>query len=223
MPNAIPTSANALQRTVLALMSLVVMSFLNPAVCAQTSNDPAAARIVLEKVASAMVSALQDPNVRQNQHKIQELVARVLVPKIDFRVSSNLVLGEYWGAATDPQRAAFIDEFQVFLVRFYAGALANYVNSSDVPADVMLFNQEPRIKDARQLIVPSVVSQPDGKSIAVDYRMFFRDSWKVIDVSVAGISMVQSYRSNFTSTVRDKGLDTLIAQLQERNQSFSAN
>ena len=223
MPDAILTSAHALRRTVLIFMSLVVMSSLNPALSADTSDSPAAARAVLEELASAMVSALQDPSVRQNDQKIQQLVVNVLVPKIDFRVSSNLVLGEYWAAASEPQRSAFIDEFQAFLVRFYAGALANYVDSSDVPPDVMLFNQEPRIKDKRQLIVPSVVSQPNGDSIAVDYRMFFRDSWRVIDVSVGGISMVQSYRSNFTSTVKEHGLDVLIAQLQQRNNSFSAN
>ncbi|MFT4560917.1 MAG: phospholipid transport system substrate-binding protein [Gammaproteobacteria bacterium] len=223
MPKPILIGANALPRAMLALVSLAVMSFLSPTLSADASDDPAAARLVLEEVASAMVSALQDPTVRQDVNKIQQLVVEVLVPQIDFRVSSNLVLGEYWATATEQQRSAFIDEFQVFLVRFYAGALASYIDSSEVPGNVMSFDQDPRIKDERQLIVPSIVGQPDADSIAVDYRMFYRDSWKIIDVSVAGISMVQSYRSNFTSTVRQKGIDVLIAQLQQRNQSFSAN
>ncbi len=59
--------------------------------------------------------------------------------------------------------------------------------------------------------------------ILVEYRMYWRDSWKVIDVSIDGISIVQNYRSNFSSTVKREGLDVLIAQLHERNLSFAAN
>jgi phospholipid transport system substrate-binding protein len=170
-----------------------------------------------------MVVALQDPAVRQDVQQIEQLVRRILVPHIDFRAASNLVLGPHWKDASETQRAAFITEFQAFLVRFYTGALASYVDSGEVPLDVMSFREEPRIKDERQVFVRSQVAQSGGDEVAVEYRMLWRDAWKVIDVSVAGISMVQSYRSNFNSTVKREGLDVLIAQLQQRNQSFATN
>jgi phospholipid transport system substrate-binding protein len=192
-------------------------------VSAQIAEDPAAARAGLERLAREMVTALQDPAVRKDVRRIRQLVVQTLVPQIDFRVSSNLVLGEHWAEASEAQQSAFIQEFQSFLVRFYTGALASYVDSGEVTVPVMSFNEEPRVKDERQLIVRSQVGQPSGDSVAVDYRMFWRDSWRIIDVSVRGISMVQNYRSNFISTVQQQGIDVLIAQLQKRNQSFSAN
>lgn len=189
------------------------------------AEPPAAstARSALESIAVRMVSALQDPALRQDERQLEQLVRTELVPHIDFRVSSNLVLGPHWNDASEAQRAAFIDEFRAFLVRFYTSALASHVDSKEIPVDIMSFREEPRVRDARQVFVRSYITQADGAEVAVEYRMFWRDSWKVIDVSVAGISMVQNYRSNFTTTVKQQGLDALIAQLQERNRSFAAN
>ena len=192
---------------------------------AANAEPPAAAtaRTALESIAARMVTALQDPSVRQDERQLERLVQTELVPHIDFRVSANLVLGPHWKDATETQRNAFIEEFRAFLVRFYTSALASHVDSKAIPTDIMSFRDEPKVKDSRQVFVRSYVTQADGEEVAVEYRMFWREGWKVIDVSVAGISMVQNYRSNFTSTVKQQGLDVLIAQLHERNQSFTAD
>ena len=201
----------------------LVVAFSTSAAAPETEADPLLAQAQLVEVASNMITALQDPAVRQNVDQIEQLVRRVLVPHIDFRASSNLVLGPHWKAASEAQRAAFINEFQAFLVRFYTGALASYVDSDEIPMDLMAFRDEPRSKGPRQVFVRSHVGQSDGDKVAVEFRMLWRGMWKVIDVSVDGISMVQSYRSNFSTTVKRQGLDALIAQLQERNQSFATN
>jgi phospholipid transport system substrate-binding protein len=212
-------------RGTFALPMLLCLATLSLPVAATAEPDTGAAvaQATLERLSKDMVAGLQDPSVRQNVNEIRDLVERVLVPHIDFRVSSNLVLGPHWADASESQRTAFIDEFRSFLVRFYVGALASYVDSSGVPTDVMTFEDEPKLKNERQLTVFSKVGQANGDKVPVEYRFFLRESWKIIDVSVAGISMVQSYRSNFTSTVKNKGLDVLIAQLHERNLSFRAN
>ena len=216
------THLKALSRVAFIYCGLI-LSLSTSAANAEVDANPLMARAQLEEVAQNMVVALQDPAVRQDVGQVEQLVRRILVPHIDFRASSNLVLGPHWKGASEAQRAAFINEFQAFLVRFYTGALASYVDSGEVPLDVMSFREEPRIKNERQVFVRSHVGQSDGNEVAVEYRMLWRDAWKVIDVSVAGISMVHSYRSNFSSTVERQGLDVLIAQLQERNQSFSTN
>lgn len=211
-------------RGVATALALVLLTCLS-AGAAATAEPPAAAtaRSALESIALRMVTALQDPAVRQDERQLEKLVLTELVPHIDFRVSANLVLGSHWNEASEAQREAFIGEFQAFLVRFYTSALASHVDSKAIPLDIMTFRDEPRVKDARQVFVRSYVAQADGPEVAVEYRMFWREAWKVIDVSVAGISMVQNYRSNFTTTVKQQGLDALIAQLQERNRSFATN
>ncbi|MFP6682543.1 MAG: ABC transporter substrate-binding protein [Gammaproteobacteria bacterium] len=201
----------------------LILSLMTGKVSAEENANAQLARTQLEEIAENMVSALQDPSLRTNVHQIEQLVQRILVPHIDFRTSSNLVLGPHWKDTNEKQRASFINEFQAFLVRFYTGALASYIDSETVPVNVMSFREDPRTKGERQVFVRSHIGQSGDDEITVDYRMYWRGAWKIIDVSVAGISMVQSYRSNFTSTVEQQGIEVLIAQLQERNRSFANN
>lgn len=201
----------------------LILSLMTGKVSAEENANVQLARTQLEEIAENMVSALQDPSLRTNVHQIEQLVQRILVPHIDFRTSSNLVLGPHWKDTNEKQRASFINEFQAFLVRFYTGALASYIDSETVPVNVMSFREDPRTKGERQVFVRSHIGQSGDDEITVDYRMYWRGAWKIIDVSVAGISMVQSYRSNFTSTVEQQGIEVLIAQLQERNRSFANN
>ena len=222
MENLISTNIKSRSRITFAYCCLI-LSLIAGKVSAEENANVQLARAQLEKVAREMVSALQDPSVRTDVHQIEQLVQRIVVPHIDFRTASNLVLGPHWKNASEPQRAAFINEFQAFLVRFYAGALASYIDSEAVPMNVMSFRDEPRPKGERQAFVRSHIGQSGGDEIAVEYHMYWRDAWKVIDVSVDGISMVKSYRSNFTSTIEQQGLDVLIAQLQQRNQTFATN
>ena len=220
MESLISTAVKTQPRITFAYCCLI-LSLITAKVSAEEDANAELARTQLEEVAGDMVSALQDPLVRTDVRQIEQLVQRILVPHIDFRTSSNLVLGPHWKDASETQRVAFINEFQAFLVRFFTGALASYVDSEAVPVNVMSFREEPRPKGERQVFVRSHIGQSGGDEIAVEYRMYWHDAWKVIDVSVAGISMVQSYRSNFTSTIERQGIDVLIAQLQERNRSFS--
>ncbi len=54
--------------------------------------------------------------------------------------------------------------------------------------------------------------------IHAQFRMYRRgNDWKVYDVSAEGVSLVITQRSSFSSIIRDKGLDGLIAMLEDRN------
>jgi phospholipid transport system substrate-binding protein len=87
---------------------------------------------------------------------------------------------------------------------------------SDQKIDFLPFKEEP---DARQAVVKTEVETTSGKPAAVDYTMRRTDNtWKVVDVTIEGISMVVNYRSQFNEEIRRlRGLTPLIAKLEERN------
>lgn len=180
------------------------------------------ALVMLGQIKEHMLSALQNPQVRDSAG-LRALVDEVLVPRVDFHAASQLVLGKHWKAATADQRERFITEFREFLVRFYSSALAGYISKADVPDTFMTFESEPLQSAKRQLSLRSHVSPPSGDSVAVDYRLFKTDAWRVIDVSVRGISLARSYRAGFDATIQTSGLDALIAELATRNASLPAN
>lgn len=202
-------------RTALA----AVLACLLGASSAYATNQPdaAGAQTMLSAVQRDMVAALQDPAAHGDQTAIEKLVNRLLVPHVDLDRASILVLGDHWRNATPEQRARFVDEFRSFLVRFYSGALASYVKSNAVPADVIRFDRPPALQSETQALVHSVVRQDDGKTVPVEYRLYWSDGWRVIDVSVGGISIARNYRSQFASRVAQVGMDGLIAELAQRN------
>lgn len=184
-------------------------------------RDPGNARDMLEMLARGMISALGDPEARGSAANLQALVERHLVPHIDFEISSALVLGKHWQLASDGEREAFVHEFRAFLIRFYSQALGGYLKARDIPDDIIAFSDEVRVKGDRQAVVSSTVTQPTGTPLPVTYRLFWVDSWKVVDVSLGGISMVKNYQASFSSTVASEGIDGLIAQLRNRNDAFA--
>ena len=59
-----------------------------------------------------------------------------------------------------------------------------------------------------------------GEPIKLDYRLDKSgDAWKIIDVNVGGIWLVQNYRTQFANEITKGGIDGLIAALVERNKA----
>lgn len=73
------------------------------------------------------------------------------------------------------------------------------------------------------VVVRSLIKQPTGGDpIDISYSMEKTDAgWKVYDVTIAGVSLVQNYRSNFASEVQKGGIDGLIAALAAKNKTLA--
>ncbi len=161
---------------------------------------------VLEKI----IDKKQELN--QSPEKIFDLVNATVAPHFDFPRMSRMVLGKYWRKASDEQKRAFIEQFQALLVRTYAIALLNY-------SDQAIIYLPPRTQtDRSKVMVRTEVKSSGAPSIPINYRLRLNEgSWKVYDVIIDNISLVSNYRTGFSNQIRRKGLDSLIAQLKEKN------
>lgn len=183
-----------------------------------TTGDPQAAQALLTEVAESLLAAMRAEDFRKDEAGIQDLVDRVLLPHVDFGRASRLVLGKHWRTATPEQRVRFEAEFRGFVIRFYTTALAEWLKTNEVPTAPVQIGQVHGHPGDVVVEVPSKFKRPDGSEVDVGYRVYWvGDAWKVIDVSVGGISMVTNYRASFASEIAQIGLDGLIARLAERN------
>lgn len=161
----------------------------------------------------------QDPSVLDDKARLREIANEVVIPNVDFIALSQSVLGVEWRKATPEQRAVFEREFRSLLINTYLTSIsrADYHGQSIK----YLPMRSPPAGDRAE--VDAEVEQPNGPLIHVQFRMYRRsgDGWKVYDVVVEGVSLVITQRSSFSSIIRDKGLDGLIAMLEERNTSGS--
>jgi phospholipid transport system substrate-binding protein len=169
---------------------------------------------VVQETSTQMLEALRSHRevLRQDPSRLYGLVHQIILPNFDFNVISRWVLGRAWQQATPDQRRQFAQEFQTLLVRTYSNALLEYVDE-----DFQILPARGAV-DGDEATVRTEIRLSAGQPIPIHYRMHLRDgTWKIIDVTVEGISLVTNYRSTFASQIRSSGLDAVIADLRQRN------
>jgi len=147
-----------------------------------------------------------------DQKKIFALAEEKILPNFNFDRVSQLVLGKSWTKATKEQQDAFQKEFRSLMLRTYATALSKYRNQT---IEYKPLRAQPADKE---VTVKTLILQPGGQPVAVDYTLEKSgESWKVFDIVIEGVSLVTNYRGQFSTEVRQSGLDGLIQKLVEKN------
>lgn len=205
-----------------SLLAAVLVAVSAGRVTAAAAGNPEDAQILLRQVSTDMLGEIKAQAEQADEARLRAIVERLLIPHVDFRRVSQLVLAKHWRTASDAQRAQFTDEFRNFVVRFYTAALADWLKSNDVPDEPVTFGGVRARPGSKIIEVPSKLRRPDGSDVDIGYRMYWEGGrWQVIDVAVAGISMVTSYRSSFSSQIQQLGVDGLIARLAQKNVEFA--
>ena len=147
--------------------------------------------------------------------KVIALVDSKVMPYVDFERMTASSVGRYWRQATPEQQKRLQDEFKILLVRTYSGALAQV---KDQTVELKPMRSSP---EDTEVVVRTEV-RGKGDPIQLDYRLEKTPSgWKIFDVNVLGVWLVQNYRSSFAQEIGSNGVDGLIAKLAERNKAAS--
>jgi phospholipid transport system substrate-binding protein len=144
--------------------------------------------------------------------KIQSLVDAKVLPHVDLARMTAGVMGRYWKQATPDQQQKVQAQFKTLLIRTYSGALT-------------------RVNDQTTVVMKPLRSAPDdtevtvhtevrgaGDPVQLDYRLEKQASdWKVFDVNVLGVWLVDQYKGSFAQVIAANGIDGLISQLEAKN------
>ena len=170
---------------------------------------------VLARTTTQEVLAIlkQDKDIRGgNQAKVLQLVEAKVLPNFDFNRMTQLAVGKHWPRATAQQKQALVTEFRNLLVRTYSTSLTEFSNQT---VEFKPMTLKPEDSD---VTVHSEIRQPGGQPIPIDYSMYKTTfGWKVYDVAIDGVSLVTNYRASFSSTIRQSGIDGLIATLANQS------
>jgi phospholipid transport system substrate-binding protein len=200
---------NLLNTTTLAALAGAVTVWAAPAYASQTP-DALVRQISTEVIDVAKTDkAIQAGDIG----RITALVDSKVMPSVNFEVATRSAVGPQWRSATPEQRARLQTEFKTLLLRLYAGALTQLKDQT-----VSITRTLPT-PGSTQVIVQSEV-KGSGEPIKLDYRLDKAgEVWKIIDVNVGGIWLVQNYRSQFATELGKGGIDGLINTLTERNRA----
>lgn len=152
-----------------------------------------------------------------NVAKIMVLVDSKIMPNVNFQRMTASAVGPGWRQATPEQQKKLQDEFKTLLVRTYSGALAQV--TSDQEISMKPFRAA---ADDKEVLVRTEV-KGRGDPVQLDYRLEKTPGdgagWKIFNLNVLGVWLVETYRSQFAAEINAKGVDGLIATLTARNQS----
>jgi phospholipid transport system substrate-binding protein len=179
---------------------------------AQAAKAPDA---LIKEVSSDVLDAVKaDKSIKQGDvGKVIALVDAKVMPHVNFQRMTASAVGRYWRQATPEQQKRLQDEFKVLLVRTYSGALAQ-VQDQTVELKPMRGSA-----DDKEVVVKTEI-RGRGDPVQLDYRLEnVGTEWKVYDINVLGVWLVENYRNSFSQEIGASGIDGLINKLAERNKA----
>ena len=180
---------------------------------AMANIDIAPDELVKQTADDVLTIVKNDKDIQAgNQQKLFAVVEEKILPNFDFDRVCRMVLGKNWKSASPEQQALFQKEFRSLLLRTYATALGKYRDQ--------VIEYRPMQTDAseKNVTVKTQIIQKGGQPIAVDYSLVKGPTgWKVYDITIESVSLVTNYRSQFSSEIRQNGLDSLNKKLADKN------
>ena len=144
----------------------------------------------------------------------RQLLERAVGARFDYQEMSRRALGAPWNTLSDQEKQEFVNLFRTLLTNSYADKIETYSGEG-----VQYLNERTEKEYAE--VRTKVVS---GKTeIPLDYRLINRvDDWRVYDVVVDGISLVNNYRGQFTKIIRSSSYTDLVEQLRKKSDKLKA-
>ena len=171
----------------------------------------ATAKETVEGKVQDVVTTLGNSEFKQMAKDKQITEIRSIVNEIfDYYELSRRCLGRGWKKLNDAQRKEFIELFSELLERTYADRLLAYTSEK------INFGSEIELKKGKVEVASAIITT-DGKNVPLNYRVIQKDGqWRVYDVIIEGISMVQNYRGQFREILAKKSPDDLLQVLRDK-------
>ena len=177
--------------------------------------------VMIKRLSEETLGAIKsDSSIKSGDlDRIIQLVDTKIMPNVNFQRMTAAAVGPAWRQATPEQKKQLQDQFKILLVRTYAGALSQV---NDQTITVKPLRMAP---DDKEVVVRTEV-RGRGDPIELDYRMEKTPGdgagWKIYNLNVLGVWLVETYRSQFAQEINANGVDGLIKALAERNRNNSA-
>ena len=177
-----------------------------------------AADVLIKRLSTEVLDTIRaDKSIQAGDvGRIVTLVNTKIMPNVNFQRMTASAVGPAWRQATPEQQKRLLDEFKTLLVRTYAGALTQIVDQTIVVKPLRASPED------KEVVVRSEV-KGQGDAIQLEYRLEKTPGegagWKIYNLNVLGVWLVETYRSQFAQEINAKGLNGLITTLSERNKA----
>lgn len=166
---------------------------------------------MVQSKVNTVIQILKDPSLRSESSREikREKIWMVLDGVFDFSALSLRALGINWRSMNGEEQEEFVKLFRSLLGQVY---LDRIIAFSD---EKIVFIKEIMLSAENAEVQSRVIS--GTKEIPIDYRLHQKaNEWKVYDVTIEGVSLVQNYRSQFNQFLVKKTVKELLVSLREK-------
>lgn len=190
------------------LIIFILLMFLT--VSHAAANEPAEVSKLIQERINAVVSLLQDKTLDKPSRN--EKILEIVTPIFNYQTMSKLSLGKkHWPGLSPEKQVEFSELFSERLQ-------ASYLDKLDIYTDEQVLYGEPE-ENGKQIFMPTTLISKDNK-IEILYKLYKAEGdWKIYDVEVGGVSIIQTYRSQFDDALSNGTIDELLEKLKD-NESF---
>jgi phospholipid transport system substrate-binding protein len=168
---------------------------------------------LIQRITDDVMTAIQsDKAIVGDKDKALKLAEQKVLPYVDFEEATRLAVSRAWLQASAEQKGKLVAEFRAMLLRTYVNAVGTYAGT------------QPRLLPSRgapyaaEATVRCQLARSGGRPVLVAYEMRRTGAgWKIYDVSVEGMSLVLTYRTEFDGILKQEGIDGLIRRLADKN------
>ncbi len=145
-----------------------------------------------------------------------QAVAPIVDKTHDLDTIARLVVGRHWKGLTETQRSDFVHTFRDLSISTYAKRFKDYGGER-----FMIISEQPLPRGKRKLVVSHFV-KTDGEHIIFHYIVHqVQREWKILNISVNGVSDLALKRAEYGGVLKHDGLPTLLQRLQDQIQSHA--
>jgi phospholipid transport system substrate-binding protein len=190
-----------------AIMGLLLLLGAVTVQSAEAGGPTDAMKITIDEV----LKIVQDKDLKQ-PGRVEERRLRleqVVGDRFDYQEMSRRALGAPWNTVSDKEKEEFVALFRTLLINSYADKIETYSGEG-----VQYLNErtEKEYAEVRTKVLTGKVEIP------LDYRLINKgDNWRVYDVVVDGISLVNNYRGQFSKILRSGTFADLVDQLRKKS------
>ena len=190
----------------LLIVVINLLLFFQPA----AADDKREIDDLLKTNLDAVLTVLQKKDLDQKE-KDKEIVDLV-TPLFDFELMARLSLGKkHWSGLTQDKKERFTE---LFIKRLKASYLKNFTLYTD---EKVIY--EPSVQVKNKIHTPTYLVSNE-KKISILYKFYdAQDRWKIYDMEIQGVSIIRSYRSQFSSILENGTADDLLLKLEDPAES----
>jgi phospholipid transport system substrate-binding protein len=170
---------------------------------------------MIQSSASTTFSRMKEEQaqIQANPEHLRTIMRENLLPNVDYRFAAFMSLGNRVKTVPAAKRNEFVEVFREYLVTTYANALGYYDNQT------VIFEPAGDYQGKRTVTIRAVIQDEGRPDIKVAFKVRFdnrKNKWGAYDMVAEGISLLSSQRSEFETILRQDGIDTVIALMQEK-------